>query len=99
MALVKLFESSHIALGRLLRQLIICRLRCLGFGCGHVYLLGQARNLTTSACLARWSRFRDFQGSGTVYFRMPAWESGAKASTLNAACDAALRARRCLTRS
>src|ERR1051325_5254458 len=37
MALVKLFESSHISLGGFLRQLIICRLRCLGFGCGHVF--------------------------------------------------------------
>ena len=36
MALVKLFESSHVAIGGFLRQLIICLLRCLGFGCGHV---------------------------------------------------------------
>ena len=43
MTLVKLFESSHIALGGFLSQLIICRLRCLGFGCGHVFVLGQAR--------------------------------------------------------
>src|SRR5262245_51150850 len=43
MALVKLFESSHVILGGLLRQLIICGLRCLSFGCGHVTrLLGQA---------------------------------------------------------
>ncbi len=34
--LVKLFESNHVAIGGFLRQLIICRLRCLGFGCGHV---------------------------------------------------------------
>jgi hypothetical protein len=37
MALVQLFESAHVFLGSLLRQLIIGRrLRCLGFGCGHV---------------------------------------------------------------
>src|ERR1044072_151427 len=44
MTLVKLLESSHVMLGGLLSQLVICRLRCLGFGCGHVArLLGQAR--------------------------------------------------------
>src|SRR5678815_1600566 len=50
MTLVKLFESCHVAIGGFLRQRIICSLRCLGFGCGHVLVhsgkLG--RNLTTS---------------------------------------------------
>ena len=36
MALVKIFKSGHVTLGRLLRQLIVCRLRCLGIGCRHV---------------------------------------------------------------
>src|SRR6185369_2629141 len=51
MALVKQFESSHVAIGGFLRQLIICSLRCLGIGCGHVRVhsgkLG--RYLTTSS--------------------------------------------------
>src|SRR5215217_4920721 len=36
MTLIKLFESCHVAIGGFLRQRIICSLRCLGFGCGHV---------------------------------------------------------------
>src|SRR5215213_9912352 len=69
MTLVKLFESSHVAIGGFLRQLIICGLRCLGFGCGHVLgPLGQARNKSHKfrLVLARISRFREFQGSSTV---------------------------------
>jgi hypothetical protein len=50
MALVKLFESSHVAIGGFLRQLIICGLRCLGFGCGHV--------LVYSGKLGKIPRFR-----------------------------------------
>jgi hypothetical protein len=67
MPLVKVFESSHVALGRLLRQLIICRLRCLGFGCGHVARqLGQARkkfHKTSGACLARSHASASFKGA------------------------------------
>ena len=40
MPLVKLLEGSHVALGRLLRQSVIGFLRRLGFGCGHVFVLG-----------------------------------------------------------
>jgi hypothetical protein len=36
MALVQILKSDHIPLGRLLRQLIVCRLRSLGIGCCHV---------------------------------------------------------------
>ena len=61
MTLVKIFESSHITLGGLLRQLIICRLRCLGFGCGHVFVSGKlGRNLTTSSSLGN-----DFHASAS----------------------------------
>jgi hypothetical protein len=65
MTLVKLFESSHVVLGCLLRQLIICRLRCLGFGCGHVTRLGQAfgRYFTTSCLLARFHASASFKGA------------------------------------
>jgi hypothetical protein len=43
-------------------------LRCLGFGCGHVRPLGQARKKSHKfrLVLARISRFREFQGSSTV---------------------------------
>jgi hypothetical protein len=40
MPLVKLLKGSHIALSRLLCQRVIGFLRRLGFGCGHVFVLG-----------------------------------------------------------
>ena len=40
MPLVKLLEGGHVALGRFLRQGVIRFLRRLGFGCGHVFVLG-----------------------------------------------------------
>jgi hypothetical protein len=88
MTLVKLFESSHVALGCLLRQLIICRLRCLGFGCGHVTRLGQAfgRYFTTS-CLC-WHDFTLPRVSREqhCFLRMTAWGFAVRRpSTLNAA--------------
>jgi len=42
MPLVKLLEGSHIALSGFLCQLVIRLLLRLGFGCGHVFVLGQA---------------------------------------------------------
>jgi hypothetical protein len=42
MPLVKLLEGRHVALSRLLRQRVIRFLLRLGFGCGHVFVLGQA---------------------------------------------------------
>ena len=42
MPLVKLLKGRHIALRRLLRQSVIRFLLRLGFGCGHVCVLGQA---------------------------------------------------------
>ena len=38
MALVKLLEGSHVALSGFLRQPVIGCSRCLGFGCGHVFV-------------------------------------------------------------
>jgi hypothetical protein len=67
MALEKLLESSHVSLGGFLSQLIVSRLRCLGFGCGHVFVCSGKLGiiLQLPACSARFSRFRQFQGSGT----------------------------------
>ena len=39
-SLVKLLEGSHVALSRLLSQLIIRLLLGFDFGCGHVFVLG-----------------------------------------------------------
>ena len=36
MTLVELFKGSHVSLGSPLGQRVVRRLRCLGFGCGHV---------------------------------------------------------------
>ena len=68
-ALVKLFESNHVAIGSFLRQLKVCRLRCLGFGCGHVTRnsgkLG--RNFTKlQACLARCHGSASFKGAALI---------------------------------
>jgi hypothetical protein len=48
MALVKLLEGRHVALGRFLSQSVICFLRRLDFGCGHVFVLGQATRFSSS---------------------------------------------------
>ncbi len=42
MPLVKLLKGSHVALSRFLSQRVISFLLRLGFGCGHVFVLGQA---------------------------------------------------------
>src|SRR6266542_5574928 len=42
MPLVKLLEGCHVALSRLLCEGVVRFLRRLGFGCGHVFVLGQA---------------------------------------------------------
>jgi hypothetical protein len=51
MPLVKLLEGGHIALSRFLCQRVICFLVRLGFGCGHVFVLGLA---TKALNLKRW---------------------------------------------
>src|SRR4030095_8943628 len=67
MALVKLLESCHVTLGGFLPQLIVCRLRCLGFGCGHVLVCsGKLERISQlPACAARFFTLHQFQGSGT----------------------------------
>ena len=47
MSLVKLLKSDHVALSRLLRQLVIRVLVRLDFGCGHVFVLGQATRFSS----------------------------------------------------
>jgi len=43
MSLVKLLEGHHVALSRFLSESVIRFLVRLGFGCGHVFVFGQAR--------------------------------------------------------
>ena len=50
MPLVKLLEGCHIALSRLLRQCVVRFLLRLGFGCGHVFVLGQATKDSVFSC-------------------------------------------------
>ena len=86
-ALIKILESNHVSVGCFLRQLIVCRLRCLGLGCRHVvYLLGQAeRNLTTSVRLFGTPiTLPQCQGSA-LSLKMPAWVAVGGASALNGA--------------
>src|SRR5882724_13171046 len=42
MSLVKLLKGSHVSLSSALCQSVVGGLWCLGFGCGHVCLFGQA---------------------------------------------------------
>src|SRR5258705_13914418 len=67
MTLVQILESAHIALGRLLRQLIVCRLRCLRFGSGHVSSARASwkKSHNFRGLFGTISRFSLFQGSGT----------------------------------
>ena len=101
MTLVELLEGAHIALGSLLCQLEVSRLRCLGVRCGHVFVcLGKlGRNLTSSP-LVRHDHLTDplFQGSSTFPLKHTAGLQ-CKVRYPQRGCDAALEARRCLTRS
>ena len=66
MALVKRLEGCHIALSSLLPQLIVCRLRCIGFGCGHVLVCsGKLEEISQlPACAARIiTPFASFKGA------------------------------------
>jgi hypothetical protein len=58
MPLVELLEGCHIALSGFLRQRVIrFRLR-LGFGCGHVFLLGKPRKIRHDLTSPRISKER-----------------------------------------
>jgi hypothetical protein len=67
MPLVKLLEGSHVALSGPLSQLVISFLVRLDFGCGHVFVLGQATGELSSSFSPRLSRVRLFQGSGNLF--------------------------------
>jgi hypothetical protein len=68
MPLVKLLEGCHIALSGLLCQLVIRFLLRLGFGCGHVFVLGRATKiLSLNACSPRYHRSAFFKGAATVF--------------------------------
>jgi hypothetical protein len=72
MPLVKLLEGGHVALGRFLRQSVIRFLRRLGFDCGHVFVLGQATEISIlNACSPRLSRVRVFKGAATFSSAFP----------------------------
>jgi hypothetical protein len=67
-----LLESRHVALGRFLRQSVIGFLRRLGFGCGHVFVLGQATKISIlNACSPGFSRVRVFKRVATFSSAFP----------------------------
>jgi hypothetical protein len=58
-------------LGRFLRQSVIRFLRRLGFGCGHVFVFGQATRFSIqNACSPRPSRVRVFKGAATFFLNI-----------------------------
>src|SRR6185503_6471808 len=88
MALVKVLESSHIALGGFLSQLIICRLRCLGFGCGHVSpARASSEEISQNFNLDRLRTHASASFKGAVLFlpKCPRGDAVRRPSTLNAA--------------
>src|ERR1700752_3529163 len=74
-ALIKILESPHFSVGCFLRQLIVCRLRCLGFGSGHVFIYRaswEEISQTPDACSARYHAFADFNGEA-LFLGISAW--------------------------
>ncbi|MFN2516316.1 MAG: hypothetical protein ABR556_08875 [Pyrinomonadaceae bacterium] len=67
MPLVKLLEGSHVALSRFLSQRVISFLLRLDFGCGHVFVLGQATKDLPSLTLVRHDYHESacFKGAAT----------------------------------
>jgi hypothetical protein len=81
MSLVKLLEGHHVALSRFLRESVIRFLMRLGFGCGHVFVFGQATKILIFRAADPQSRLRIFQRSGE---RFPQQCFGESAFALNA---------------
>jgi len=81
MSLVKLLEGHHVALSRFLRESVIRFLMRLGFGCGHVFVFGQATKILIFALLLPRSRLRIFKGAA---MRFPQQMPGGSAFALNA---------------
>ena len=61
MPLVELLEGRHVALSGPLGQRVICFLLRLGFGCGHVFLIGQATKLIANIVVRRQHHDPAFQ--------------------------------------
>jgi hypothetical protein len=99
MTLVKLLEGSHITLSGFLSQRVICFLLRLGFGCGHVFVMGQATKESASLMLVRrdYHESACFKGAITSASASSKWCLRAVGRPQRG-CDAGLRARRCLTR-
>jgi hypothetical protein len=69
MPLIKLLKGHHVALSRLLSESVIGFVLRLGFGCGHVFVLGQAyEEYLFSTCSPRVSLVRVFQRSSNPFF-------------------------------
>ena len=68
MPLIKLLEGCHIALSGFLGQPVICLRLRLGFGCGHVFVLGQGtKDSIFERLFATTSLVRVFQRSGNLF--------------------------------
>jgi len=98
-ALVELLEGSHVALRSSLSQAVIGYWLCLSFGCGHVFVYRQATKELASLLLVRHDYHASavFQGSGTFSHEFPVREECEFIRYPRRGCDAALRARRCLS--
>jgi hypothetical protein len=67
-----LLEGCHIALSGFLRQRVIRFLLRLGFGCGHVFVLGQAtKDSLFNACSPRYHQSASFKGAATFSSAFP----------------------------
>jgi len=85
MSLVKLLEGHHVALSRLLSESVIRFLLRLGFGCGHVFVFGQARRFLLFAPTRHaFTRVRVFKGAAIVSSAFPVNLPRGTAVALNA---------------
>jgi hypothetical protein len=86
-----LLEGCHIALSGFLSQRVIRFLLRLGFGCGHVFVLGQVtKDSSLTPCSPRLSRVRVFQRSGDFFLSISQAGSGEVFGRPQRGCDAAL---------
>ena len=85
MPLVKLLEGYHIALSSFLSQRVIRFLLRLGFGCGHVFVLGSATTEVASLALVSHDHeSAHFKGAATKSLAFPQWGSCEALVALNA---------------
>jgi len=98
MTLVKLLKGRHVALRSFLRQCVIRFLLRLDIGCGHVFVLGQATKglpLRLFATIITSPRISKERQPFPRHFPSGLLRGVGRPQR---GCDAALRARRCLTR-